>query len=157
MDHQAVAQLLGNYGEFVGAIAVVATLAYLATQVRHNTIAQIANSQHAVSESLRSMNLLLTQDRELLQVLNRGANDLAALEEEEVLVFTNYATSFLRAYEDAYSDYLRGILDETYWKAREGTWLRMFRSLESDNGGLPAERGCIYAGMQTFFVLSLLN
>ena len=27
MDHQTFAQLLGNYGEFVGAIAVVATLA----------------------------------------------------------------------------------------------------------------------------------
>jgi hypothetical protein len=35
MDHQAFAQLLGNYGEFVGAIAVVVTLAYLAVQVRH--------------------------------------------------------------------------------------------------------------------------
>lgn len=34
MDHQAFAQMLGNYGEFVGAIAVVATLAYLAIQVR---------------------------------------------------------------------------------------------------------------------------
>ncbi len=28
------AQLLGNFGEFVGAIGVVATLAYLAVQVR---------------------------------------------------------------------------------------------------------------------------
>ena len=37
MDHQAFAQLLGNYGEFVGAIAVVATLAYLAAQIRQNT------------------------------------------------------------------------------------------------------------------------
>ena len=36
MDHQAFAQLLGNYGEFVGAVAVVATLAYLAVQVRHS-------------------------------------------------------------------------------------------------------------------------
>ena len=35
MDHQAFAQLLGNYGEFVGAVAVVATLIYLALQVRH--------------------------------------------------------------------------------------------------------------------------
>ena len=34
MDHQTFAQLLGNYGEFVGAIAVVATLVYLARQVR---------------------------------------------------------------------------------------------------------------------------
>lgn len=39
MDHQAFAQLLGNYGEFVGAIAVVATLLYLARQIRQNTTA----------------------------------------------------------------------------------------------------------------------
>ena len=37
MDHQAVAQLLGNYGEFVGAIGVVATLVYLAVQIRQNS------------------------------------------------------------------------------------------------------------------------
>ena len=34
MDHQAFAQLLGNYGEFVGAFAVVATLVYLAVQIK---------------------------------------------------------------------------------------------------------------------------
>ena len=43
MDHQAFAQLLGNYGEFVGAIAVVATLFYLAVQVRHGKEATEAN------------------------------------------------------------------------------------------------------------------
>jgi hypothetical protein len=37
MDIQATAQLLGNFGEFFGAIAVVATLAYLAVQIRQNT------------------------------------------------------------------------------------------------------------------------
>ena len=36
MDHQTFAQLLGNYGEFVGAVAVVITLIYLAIQVRHS-------------------------------------------------------------------------------------------------------------------------
>ena len=46
MDHLALAQLLGNYGEFIGAIAVVATLAYLAVQVRQNT-ATIHNSESA--------------------------------------------------------------------------------------------------------------
>jgi hypothetical protein len=33
MDHQAFAQLLGSYGEFLGAIAVVALLVYLGWQV----------------------------------------------------------------------------------------------------------------------------
>ena len=37
MDHQAFAQLLGNYGEFVGAVAVVFTLFYLAVQIRHSS------------------------------------------------------------------------------------------------------------------------
>jgi hypothetical protein len=36
MDHQAFAQLLGNYGEFIGAIAVVVTLIFVGMQVRHS-------------------------------------------------------------------------------------------------------------------------
>ena len=45
MDHQAFAQLLGNYGEFVGAIAVVITLGYLAVQIRQNTRAIVHNRE----------------------------------------------------------------------------------------------------------------
>ena len=37
MDHQTFVQLLGNYGEFLGAIAVAVTLIYLAGQLRQNT------------------------------------------------------------------------------------------------------------------------
>jgi antirestriction protein len=36
MDLMDTAQLLGNFGEFVGAIAVVVTLVYLALQIRQN-------------------------------------------------------------------------------------------------------------------------
>jgi heme exporter protein D len=45
MDHQTFAQLLGNYGEFVGAIAVVITLIYLAIQVRHSKETTEANTK----------------------------------------------------------------------------------------------------------------
>jgi hypothetical protein len=37
MDHQEFAQFLGNDGEFVGALAVVITVAYLAIQICQNT------------------------------------------------------------------------------------------------------------------------
>ena len=37
MDLMDTAQLLGNFCEVVGAIAVVVTLLYLATQIRLNT------------------------------------------------------------------------------------------------------------------------
>ncbi len=52
MDHQAFAQLLGNYGEFVGAIAVVITLVYLAVQVKHSRAATEANTKQLESSSL---------------------------------------------------------------------------------------------------------
>ena len=38
MDLMDTAQLRGNFGEFVGAIAVVVTLVYLSVQIRQNTI-----------------------------------------------------------------------------------------------------------------------
>jgi hypothetical protein len=50
MDHQAFAQLLGSYGEFVGAIAVVATLVYVAGQLRQNTNAVRSASYQAFNE-----------------------------------------------------------------------------------------------------------
>lgn len=41
-------QLLGNYGEFIGAIAIVVTLIYLAVQLRQNTaIAMINGTEDA--------------------------------------------------------------------------------------------------------------
>jgi hypothetical protein len=49
MDHQTFAQLLGNYGEFVGALAVVATLVYLTLQVRYQAN-QTKNASFQVSE-----------------------------------------------------------------------------------------------------------
>lgn len=51
MDHQALAQLLGNYGEFVGAIAVVVTLAYLAIQIRQNSKMMRAQTRGVIAQN----------------------------------------------------------------------------------------------------------
>ena len=45
MTFTELSQLLGNLGEFIGAIAVVATLVYLAIQVRHSKEAMEANTR----------------------------------------------------------------------------------------------------------------
>jgi hypothetical protein len=59
MDHQAFAQLLGNYGEFAGAIAVVVTLGYLAAQIKQNTRSQEENRKAVVAQSAREIDLFL--------------------------------------------------------------------------------------------------
>ena len=73
MDLQSMAQLLGNFGEFVGAIAVVVTLAYLAVQVRHSKEATEANTRLAeeshrlalVENQIARVNLIERQMRDL--------------------------------------------------------------------------------------------
>jgi len=49
-------QILGNVGEFVGAIAVVVTLAYLAVQVRHGREATEINTNQLKGEAIREIN-----------------------------------------------------------------------------------------------------
>ena len=48
MSFMDIAQLLGNLGEFIGAIVIVATLIYLAMQVKQNTNALHAQSRQSV-------------------------------------------------------------------------------------------------------------
>jgi hypothetical protein len=68
MDQQTFAQLLGNYGEFVGAIAVLMTLGYLAVQIRHNTNSNRSASRQTLLEGWSIANWDLANDPELLRI-----------------------------------------------------------------------------------------
>lgn len=75
MDLQALAQLLGNVGEFVGAVAVVVTLVYLAVQVRQSKEATEANTRLA-EESHR---LALAQNQiARVNLIERQMRDLSS-------------------------------------------------------------------------------
>ena len=55
MTLMETAQLLGNFGEFFGAIAVVATLGYLTLQVRQNTLAMQSTAEvEAARQNIRA-------------------------------------------------------------------------------------------------------
>ena len=87
MDHQAFAQLLGNYGEFIGAIAVVATLVYLALQIRQNTRAMDNNRKAVIAQSGRDIDLYMAhfhlecaRDPELKRVALASLDDAVDLD-----------------------------------------------------------------------------
>ena len=72
------AQLLGNFGEFVGAIAVVLALGYLAIQVRTSKAAVSENMKSirsaaaaATQDSLAAINELIASDSSLASLLDR--------------------------------------------------------------------------------------
>ena len=53
MDFQSVTQTLGNLGEFFGAIAVFATLGYLAVQIRETRKALIRDNERSLTSDLQ--------------------------------------------------------------------------------------------------------
>jgi hypothetical protein len=57
----AILDTLGNLGEFVGGLAVVVTLIYLAIQVRHNTAALRTASRQEIVSGFRAHNRLFLE------------------------------------------------------------------------------------------------
>ena len=60
---------LGALGEFVASFGVIATLIYLAVQMRQNTKAVRLNTAHAVTEELQDMFSLLVADEGMADVM----------------------------------------------------------------------------------------
>jgi hypothetical protein len=74
---------LGSLGEILAAAATIATLAYLALQIRRNTQATRAASFHAITDSMNHINVSVAQTPGLARIWLAGTADRNALSEEE--------------------------------------------------------------------------
>ena len=134
MDHQAFAQLLGNYGEFIGAIAVVVTLVYLAAQVRQGKVATEANT-HAL-EANRRLALAQTYqaraevlDARLTQLANSGElapflfsamsgeTEIDTLSDEQSARLRLYSFGLMNWFDNMYYQYQQGFLEEEFYQS----------------------------------------
>jgi hypothetical protein len=100
MDQQAFAQLLGNYGEFIGSIAVVATLIYLSIQTR-GIAQQVEQSQRMTETQIMHSNMdnantwrRMVLDGDNADIWYRGINSLDSLEPPEKQRFFMMASAF---------------------------------------------------------------
>ena len=92
-------QELGSLGELVAAIATVATLIYLALQIRHNTQATRAASFHAISDSMNHVNVSIAQSPGLARIFVVGSTERGSLTEEERLQYDNVLLSYFHVFE----------------------------------------------------------
>lgn len=74
MDHQAIAQLLGNYGEFIGSLAILVTLAYLSIQVRQVKKQQEVEDRQNREFAIRDYQMSFANSESLVQAVV-GARD----------------------------------------------------------------------------------
>jgi hypothetical protein len=86
---------LGNLGDFIGGIAVVATLLYLAVQIRHNSRVAALAAGHSITSGLNGFLERIALDAELHSLWSRAIEQPEALDESERDRFGRLIASFL--------------------------------------------------------------
>ena len=119
-------QELGSIGEFVAAIATIATLTYLAVQIRQNTAQARATATQDVLNSHREMiRELFAFNPELLQLFTKGINSFPSLAPNEKQLFHIVMSDFLLHGQNASQLHRKGVLDEH----DAGVWVNFLVSI----------------------------
>ncbi len=108
-------QAIGAVGEVLGALGVIATLGYLAVQIRQNTRSVRASSYHAVVTNLSNLAAAMGRDAPVTDLFVRGQSDLQALNPTEQRQFALLVTSVFRSFEDIFYQFNQNMFDDVVW------------------------------------------
>ena len=109
---------LGNLGDFIGGLAVIATLIYLALQIRQNTFLLRRSVEQTTRADSTAVLHLLAQSPENAAVFHRGQVDSDALSpEERTHFYLLMATNFYHL-QFGYAAYKGGTQTESGWNVQ---------------------------------------
>jgi hypothetical protein len=109
-------QDLGSVGEFLAAIATLATLIYLARQIRQNSEAVKTAAAQSVLAGVNAALQNAASTPQLARVVILGQTDSDQLSEEERQQYILWLFSWFRTVEQAHHNYLLGHLDARIWE-----------------------------------------
>ena len=125
-------EAIGAVGEVGGAIAVVATLAYLAAQVRQNTAATRVGSAQALADSFNQINLMNASSDELARQARLFYEEPAALNEDQrvrmdfmcLATCRTFESALLQAELDSLDDQTKEMIRKTLQQLFESSYYR---------------------------------
>jgi hypothetical protein len=116
---------IGAIAELLGAIGVIASLVYLATQIRQsreqmveNTRALRAGTYQDFQRNVDEVFNRLIVDPENRRPIRLGMADYAKLNEDDAFLFQFWISSVLHTYENALYQRRVGLLDEERWRVQ---------------------------------------
>jgi len=112
-------QDLGNIGEFIGAIGVVASLIYLALQIRQNTKAVRRTAHISAVDAFNNFNSLIAQSPEVARIGRIGMLDPGKLNEDERVRFERLMSIVITNLENLFFQHRDGLLEAERWEAYE--------------------------------------
>lgn len=127
---------LGNVGDFLGGIGVVATLVYLALQIRQNssqlaqnTKAVQSNAYQAITQNHNSYNEWFVPNRELAELLTKANTDADSVDDVDQLRLNGMSSSMLRNFENVHEQFRAGLVTEAQWLG----WSRLLTGMLTTN------------------------
>ena len=102
MTLMEIAPLLGNFGEFFGAIAVVVSLVFVAYSVRHNTFALQQASHQSVLALLAKGDITLATNESFHRMVTIAETSPGDISEEEWSRFTRFVFHRMGVWEYLY-------------------------------------------------------
>jgi uncharacterized membrane protein len=120
-------QDLGSLGEFVAAIATIATLIYLAIQIRQNTESVRMSAETDVSRQFADWASLVVNNPELGRIWDAAADDPDSLSDEEIRQFLWFVMELLLLYEAQYHLYRKGLISQESWDAKAHMYLGVIK------------------------------
>lgn len=102
---------LANYAEIIGGIAVLASLIYVAIQIRHNTAVVRTSNYADLSFKLSEFNSLVAQDNDLAEIYNRGIESYDGLSDVEKTRFNMAVSRMMQAVQAMFHLRRRGYID----------------------------------------------
>jgi hypothetical protein len=107
---------LANLGEFLGGIAVLVSLIYLAFQIRANTSSLRTEMTARTIEKMSDMQRSMSMNGELNYIVIKSLLDPRAVDLQERTRFTWWLTELFTSFEYLFIQYKDGLVKEEMWK-----------------------------------------
>jgi hypothetical protein len=117
---------LGGLGEFIGALAVLGSLVYVARELHGNSRSTRQAAMQSAMLAAQNVIALPVRDRDLGRVIRVGMGTPDDLTEDEFDQFRNWLFLVLRVHEDMFVQHKTGVIDDETWSARARTVMFIF-------------------------------
>ena len=116
MTLMETAQVLGNFGEFFGAIAVVVTLIFLTLQVRQNTRQMRRAEMNAASTQFSLPRMAIVSDRSLAELLHKAIRTPDEIDQVDQLQVDMWLGEQMNAMFHAWDRSHTGSFEKEFWE-----------------------------------------
>jgi hypothetical protein len=124
--------ILAAWGEFLGGIAVVVSLVYLASQIRQNSRLLRSSTSAVTMDATNAVSRLIAEHPETARIYWAGLEDRSSLSDSDRQRFDPMVSMTIGAFDQEYDFFLDGMMSERVWnrRRRSMTWTMQQRGMQ---------------------------